>query len=549
MAEENKQNKLWLKIFIGLFYLFVFFVLLKNSFGYLDPDFGWHLKTGELIYQTRAVPDLNYEDYTLEGKTWVDHEWLMNLVTYAIYHNFGYIAVNVFFALLIIAVLLIQLWFAGKLFLRDNRGLFLFLALQLFGLWAALPHFGVRMQEITIFCLLLLTIIIFFYNQNKNYRILFWLPLLFLFWASAHAGFLIGLFILGLFAAVKLFELVTARKFYWKFIDYEKVLSLKQTGIFAVFSLLALLATFATPYGLRLYGFLGDYRNAYYQTHISEWLGQYFFPFRYPQLFYLEIVFLFFTLLFFAVFIFKGERRRKINLWDFSLVALFAFLSFKARRHFPLLFIVSLPVISAWFAGFLNFDFLVAKGGFKKNTVKKNFAGLFFAITIFLSVQAAIKTDFISSPEVFFRDSYPYEAVKFLRAHPEWNNRRIFNEYGWGGYLIWQYPERKLFIDGRLPQYPLNGKTMLEEYFSFFDKEKTAGQLKEYDIGLAFLKIKEETSKIHWWEKAFFGISEEKLAEAQKEGFALRDYLRGSSEWQSAYNDGLAEIFIKKIIR
>jgi len=45
--------------------------LLHNSFSYLDPDFGWHMKTGELIWQTRAVPDLNLNDYTLAGTHWL----------------------------------------------------------------------------------------------------------------------------------------------------------------------------------------------------------------------------------------------------------------------------------------------------------------------------------------------------------------------------------------------------------------------------------------------------------------------------------------------
>jgi len=47
--------------------------------------------------------------------------------------------------------------------------------------------------------LLLLGIIIFLYNKNKNFKILFWLIPLFIIWASAHGGFLIGLAVLGMF--------------------------------------------------------------------------------------------------------------------------------------------------------------------------------------------------------------------------------------------------------------------------------------------------------------------------------------------------------------
>jgi hypothetical protein len=608
MLEEKKSGKIWLNIFLVLLYMFVFFVLLFNSFSYLDPDFGWHMKIGEQIWQTGAVPNLNYGNFTLEGRTWVDHEWLMNLITYGLYHNFGYIGASIFFALLIIAVLIIQLQFVRRNFLTDDRGLIFFLALQAFGLYASLPHLGIRMQEITILCLLLLFVIIFYYNKGavaerrpglnshiltnffksisadmatsplmffkkfpqnmpssraqaegknlysesvkrqppeKNYRILFWLLPLFLFWASAHAGFLVGLFILGLFVFVKLFE-VLAKKFFWNFIDYGRSLTLRQIGIFSGFSLAALAVTLITPYGPKLYGFLFGYKDAFYQTHICEWQGQFFFPFEYPQLIYAGIVSVFLALLFFTVFVFKSERRRKIDLWGLFLVVFFLFLTIKARRHFPLLFIVSLPVLTFFFIDFFGLRF----GFFNKTKIGQRSARLysfFIPVVLFFSCSlVALNIDFVDQPERRYKNEYPYEAVMFLRAHPEFNGRRIFNEYGWGGYLIWQYPGQKLFIDGRLPQYELNGSTMLKEYYSFFNKEEAAAKLKKYGIDLVFLRIKSSLPKIHWWEKEFFGITEEKLVEVQKEEADFRNYFLNSPDWQDVYNDGLAEIFVKK---
>ena len=582
MIEEIKLNKIWLKIFLGLFYLFIFFLLLKNSFGYLDPDFGWHLKTGEQIWQTGAVPNLNYENYTLEGRTWVDHEWLMNLITYLIYHNFGYIVLSIFFALLIVAALIIQLQFARKNFLRADRGLIVFLALQFLGLYASLPHLGIRMQEITVLNLLLLLIIIFYYNkrtvaerhiglnshllvnffknisadiaispsiflkkfpqnlknlcsknvlrqpsENKNYKTLLWLLPLFMFWASAHAGFLIGFFILGLFAFTKILELL-AKRFDWKIVDYKNNLTGGQIWTFIGFSFLTLIATFATPYGLKLYEFLAGCQDSFYQSHISEWQGQYFFPFQYPQLIYLEIALLFLALLFFTIFVFKREQGQKIDLWQLFLVSIFSILAFKARRHFPLLFIISAPIFAALFINFFNlrFSFL---DKIKISSKLSRLLAIFILIALLLAgALVALNINFTARPEISYKNSYPLEAIKFLRAHPEWNDRRIFNDYGWGGYLIWQYPERKLFVDGRLPQYKINSATMLQEYYAFFDKEKTAVKLSEYDIGLVLLKIDLKTPKISWWEKILFGISEKKWAEAQKEGFAFRDYLRFS---------------------
>jgi len=153
MIEEKKSSKIWLNILLAAFYFLIFVTLLYNSFSYLDPDFGWHMKTGELIVTTHAVPDLNLNDYTLSGTHWVDHEWLANIFIYLIYHNFGYIVLSVFFALIILVALIIQLQFTRKYFLPNNRGLILVLALQLAGLYASLPHMGIRIQEISVlFC-------------------------------------------------------------------------------------------------------------------------------------------------------------------------------------------------------------------------------------------------------------------------------------------------------------------------------------------------------------------------------------------------------------
>lgn len=44
---------------------------------------------------------------------------------------------------------------------------------------------------------------------------------------------------------------------------------------------------------------------------------------------------------------------------------------------------------------------------------------------------------------------YPCEAVDFLKKQPQKGN--IFNRYEWGGFLIWQLPESKIFVDGRMP--------------------------------------------------------------------------------------------------
>jgi hypothetical protein len=45
----------------------------------------------------------------------------------------------------------------------------------------------------------------------------------------------------------------------------------------------------------------------------------------------------------------------------------------------------------------------------------------------------------------------PVTAVDFLRTHP---GGKLFNEMGYGSYLIWALPQEKVFIDPRVELYP-----------------------------------------------------------------------------------------------
>ncbi|MEW6094234.1 MAG: hypothetical protein AB1531_09745, partial [Chloroflexota bacterium] len=47
-----------------------------------DPDFWWHLRTGQLIAETGAIPRADPFSFTNFGKTWIAHEWLSELIFY-----------------------------------------------------------------------------------------------------------------------------------------------------------------------------------------------------------------------------------------------------------------------------------------------------------------------------------------------------------------------------------------------------------------------------------------------------------------------------------
>jgi len=60
----------------------------------------------------------------------------------------------------------------------------------------------------------------------------------------------------------------------------------------------------------------------------------------------------------------------------------------------------------------------------------------------------------------------------------------IYNRYEWGGYLIWQLPDYKVFVDGRMPAWPTpSGKSPYTIYLETLQNQPGwQDTLKEYNV-------------------------------------------------------------------
>src|ERR1043166_3191736 len=50
-----------------------------------DPDFYWHLKTGQYLIDTKSIPAVDMFSWTRFGSEWVTHEWLSEVIMYAVF--------------------------------------------------------------------------------------------------------------------------------------------------------------------------------------------------------------------------------------------------------------------------------------------------------------------------------------------------------------------------------------------------------------------------------------------------------------------------------
>jgi hypothetical protein len=69
------------------------------------------------------------------------------------------------------------------------------------------------------------------------------------------------------------------------------------------------------------------------------------------------------------------------------------------------------------------------------------------------------------APDVYFeRTEYPIEAVRWIRRHREELGTRLYNDYGYGGFLLWQLPGQRIFIDGRMPAWRIKDRRIFQDY-------------------------------------------------------------------------------------
>jgi hypothetical protein len=542
------NNIKFTKIFAFLFYLLFLAMLLKNSFSYLDPDFGWHLKVGEETYINKEVPRINHYNYIFPESEnfWVNHEWLSDYLIFLVYDNFGYIVLNLIFALLVLATLYIVNRFIIKEIIKNEKVVYFLLPLELIGLKAMFPHLGVRVQEISLLFLSLLLIIIYFFekralkNKRGYWKTLFFLIPLFYLWANLHAGFLLGMALLFFYLGVKLAERILClwkntklKVFLNKFFNFKGKISRKAWVLFLLFSVLASLSTLFTPYGLSLYDFLHSYTNTAYLNLISEWLPQFRYPFMYWQLLYIGLVA---SVLIIALI---STKEKKIKPWEFALVLLFIILSIKSKRHFPLLFFISLPfLIESLYQDFKVL--LPSRSNNKLNLFLKSYISILLICVILMT---SLNINFTSRPFESFCHHYPCGAIIFLKERDDLLEANIFNHYGWGGFLIHEYPERPLFIDGRLPQKELKGHSYIEEYGSFYssEKEDLKEKIRHYKLEL-FLLAKNREVKLNYLDKKLMKLKEENFSSENR----LIDFLEEQEGWEKIYEDDISLIYYNK---
>lgn len=441
----NQTFRSFVKLGIAEKFLLLLLVTI-NIRSLLDPDFGWHLRSGTDLLANFRVPKFDIYSHTLPDWPWVNHEWLTDGIVAFIYNDLGPFTLIILFALFIAGAFLL----AASL---EKVELKYKIVAGLIAVLAALPILGVRMQMVTLFGMALTLWILYRYRQ-KTLKHLWWFVPIFLLWTNLHGGFVIGLIILAVFFAAELAKfLVQYRwpKFYKKLHISENSLNTKQLKHLFIIGLLSGAVTLINPYGWGLYyDFYKLFTNSFALLGISEWQNV---AILHPM----SRNFAIYLILFLMVL---ALTYRKIEPTRWIITGLFLYLSFLYWRNMPFFMIMTVGFLAEIIQQHTSLVF-------GQITKYRWITTLIVVIVAVLTAQRIFdvvpKTLY---PAINFQaGQYPYNAVDWIKNNPDQVGTTMFNEYDWGGFLIWQLPQQRVFIDGRMPFW------QVDDRFVFYDCE------------------------------------------------------------------------------
>ena len=421
-------------------FILVFIASLYQPF---DADLGWHLKYGEYFFENGQILRDNLFSSEMPNFHWVNSSWGTDLISYFFYHNFSFFGLTVLSA----GVMTATFYFFSKAFrLTTWQQTLLFPMILYFTEPVAVVSF--RGQLLSLMLLGLLAWILRIYNEKP--KIALALPVLFMVWSNLHGEFLLGLAVLGLWLG---FNLVTE-------IFVQRTTSLwlgevgKQFAWSGIIMAMCGLATLVNPFGIGVYQeALKHFANPW-QQYIIEWL-----PFEELSHLWWNQVITGILILFGLLFIFfEGKIKAKLPWIGVSLVMLF--MSFAVKRY-------------AWLMYFLSLSLIYPLPDFVKPSSEKvtKLASLtilsgLILLVVFLKWPLSQFTNYNWDSYCQKYSHCSPKAVQFLIDNRL--DQNLLTYYNWGGYLIWNYPEIKPSIDGRMHLWQdFNGYSAFAYYYPF----------------------------------------------------------------------------------
>jgi len=396
-------------------------IAFQSKYCVLDADIGWHLRIGDWIIAHRAVPHTGVLSGTAADRPWTAYSWGYEVLLSRAYAWFGLVGVGLLGTLLTLAIVYAVYWMLRRLSCPITP------ACGLTGLvcWAFLFDGMPRSFFLSVALYAVTLTLLLDANRSGRIQTLYWLPLIFCLWANLHVQFIYGLFIVGLLVAVSLTQRLACRYGVAPGLLLPPTLpSASLMGVFAV----CVLAVTVGPNFYHTYQVVYQYLRLKFPYSVLSELQPLTFR-GYTD--YLKL------LLAGAGFFAVGWRQ-KIDPYKLALLTVASVVSFRAIRDAWFICIAAAACIVDFSA--LETECTPLESWFEN-------AGVLSAVIVLLALFSRA-TDFNQRGlDRAIRASYPVSAVNFLRRNPV--RGPLYNNIGWGGFLMWYMPEYPVAIDGR----------------------------------------------------------------------------------------------------
>jgi len=414
-----------------------------------DAGIGWHIRDGQQILQTHAVPHSDPFSVSTSGKAWYAWEWLYDILAASLHAYFGLNGLVFLTAAIIAATFALTL--SGTL--ADGAKLPVSVVLVVLAIAASSIHFFARPHVLSwLFSLIWFRVLDSYESGTRGKAWIWWLPLLTLIWVNVHGGFLAGFVLLALYLAAGTIGYLVSRSQ-----QQKRAISarLKRLGLVTA---LSIAATLANPYGYRLHVHIYRYlSDRFLMNHIEEFQSPNFHGM--PQKCF--AVLLLFTIA--AMASARGKPRA-----SHLLVVIFAVCSaLYASRNLPvssiLLTLVIAPLlsqeisevstsarVSPWLHRALGrYESFASR---MTRVEMQSCRHLWPIVGLLLGLWVAAQGGYLGSRQIMnahFRESrFPVHAVNAVAASEV--AEPIFAPDYWGGYLIYRlYPRVRVLVDDR----------------------------------------------------------------------------------------------------
>ncbi len=420
-----------------------------------DGDLSAHIRMGNRILATRHIPAHSLASYTAATEPMIAHAWLAE-IWFASLYRLGGLPLICAFAGIVVGLTHGMI----ALFLRrhgaDPRWAFIaaLLSLALASThWLARPHmFSIFFSAITLFLL---------ESERPNRQFMF-IPVYAL-WANLHGGWLYGLAMIGLYIVGELGEAwLSGDRDHW-------LVRARRDGVALA---LASAATLFNPFGLALHReVFSAVTSASLARNMAEFLPPNFqdagqWPF---------LLAILLTIALLSV----GVRRMPLP-W-LAVVVVSLFFALRSFRNIALFGVTAWPLIALHVArafphGRRQFPLFKEFARLDPNTRIGWLGAPMAVLLILLGLNRGWVGPFPVIADHFDKKTFPVVAVE--RAREAHLQGRVFDAWGWGGYIMFAWPEASLHVD------PLkSSQATIDSYTIIEDRRPTwLNELKRWNI-------------------------------------------------------------------